>query len=327
MGYEVKLYFHPRKEEGGYDTSVKEETVIKVGKPFDDTPLERLAGVVMSQMARRDVWVLADETEVTELVKSKISFKECKDGKGIVLKNKKFSFNEAAQLVAEDMGVPDTPQACQQYLPQVPQVYPHEVQNGGIVHQPAHNGVVQHPHELIAAQRQSQNIEDLYGNPNKPVPVVRQNGAHARKPINQKKVLYQVYFEPYFYEAEAKRLKLKFTPDKKYPVHEIIPDPAGRLDNQKLAVTDDVGRIVEVEEKFFTSAGMGLMADKDNRFSGSNGRGVRKPKLAFEDEMYIDAPDPKMAGRAIPQGIPLDDGSVPDEFLQMPDIRPGKRTR
>jgi hypothetical protein len=320
MGYEIKLFFHPRKETGGYDLSVKEETVIKVGKPFDDTPLERLAGVVMSQMARRDVFVIAEETQVVELVRTDISFKECKDGKGIVLKNKKFSFNEAAQLVAEDMGQPDAPVAPTiQFVPQAQYQHPHEAVAASAAVVP--HGQYQHPHEALAASRQQSSIEDLYGNPSRPVPVARTSGG-PRKPVNQKRVLYKVYLEPDSpYRNEIRRLPAKFSYDKDYPVHEVIPSPTGRLDAQRLAITDDTGKVVEVDEKYFTSAGVGLVEDHDHRFSGPKGRGkARQPKLAFEDEMYIDAPDPRSMG-AIQHNIPVDDGSVPDHLMAMPNLR------
>lgn len=334
MGYEVKIVYHPRKESGGYDLERKEEEVVKVGRPFDETSLERLAGVVMSQMARRDVFVLAEETEVIELVRNKISFKECKDGKGIVLKNKKFSFNEAAQMVAEDLGVPDPVQYTPQPVHQ--NFFPHEVQyqQPAVIvpqqqAQPApvaapNNGQYQHPHEALAAQRQSTNIEDLYANPNKPIPVVRQ-GATNRRPVNQKKVIYKVYLEPDSpYRKEIRQLPCRLSYDKEYPVHEVIPSPSGRLDAQRLAITDDTGKVVEVDEKYFTTVGMGLTEDQGNRFSGNKGRGVRKPKLAFEDEMFMDGGDPR-AGGAIPGGIPVDDGSIPDQLMAMPNIRPGRR--
>lgn len=314
MGYEVTFVFHRRKEGGGYDTENKEDRTIKVGKPFDDTPLEKLAAAITSEMARRDIWVV--DVQAVELVRKEVAFKECKDGRGIVLKNRKFSFNEAAEMVSEDI-VPEQPQYVMQ---------PHEMMRQPTQQPMMQQPVAQHPHEMISAEKAQQNMEDLYGNPNKPVPVKRQTASQPRPVVNQKKVLYHVYFEPYFYEAEARNRKLKFTENHKYPVHAIVPDSQGRLDNQRLMITDDTGRVVEIEEKFFTSAGMGLMADKDNRFSGQNGRGVRKPKLAFEDEMYIDAPDPSTMG-AIPNGIPVDDGSIPDHLLNVPDIRPGRRAR
>ena len=68
MGYEVKYIYHPRKEDGpGYDAEITEEKTAKVGKPFDDTPLEKCAAAIMAQLARRDVWVV--DVEVYELVR------------------------------------------------------------------------------------------------------------------------------------------------------------------------------------------------------------------------------------------------------------------
>lgn len=309
MGFEVKIVYHPRKEEGsGYNYEIKQETSVKVGKPFDSTPLERLAGIIMSQMARRDIFVLADEIEVVELVRSNVSFKECKDGKGIILKNKKFSFNEAAQLVAEDMGIPD--QSSCKFTPQ-------EQQSFGMVNVPQ-NG--HYPHEVLA-NHSSASIEDLYANPNKPVPLQK---SQSKVPINQNKVLYKVYIdESSPYRKEVKRLPAKLSFDKDYAVHAIIPSPSGRLDAQKLAITDDVGKVVEIDEKYFTSVGAGLFADQDNRFSGKSARANRRPKLAFEDQMYIDSPDQSI--NEIPQGIPIDDGSIPDYMLSVPDIRSGQQ--
>lgn len=305
MGFEVTFICHPKKEQGiGYDEEIKEEKVIKIGKPFEDIPLENLAAAIMSQMARRDIWVV--DVQVCELVRKDLGYKMCKDGMGIILKNRKFSFNESAQMIAEDVSDPSEVEQPQ-LSPQVVQELPPGV----------------HPHELIANQRQQSNIDDLYGNPNKPVPIVKGKVQEAAKvQVNPKKVLYYVYFEPgLIYEKEVKRLNLKFSEDKKYPVHQIIPSPSGRLDAQKLAITDDFGRIVEVEEKYFSSAGLGLMADKELGFSGSNVRTARRPKLAYEGESYSDVSNMG----PITQGVPMDDGYVPDEMLAVPDIRAGRR--
>lgn len=301
MGFEVTYTYHPRKEEGGYDTSVKEEKVVKVGKPFDEIPLENLAAAIMAQLARRDVWV--KDVQVVELARKEVAFKECKDGLGIVLKNRRFGFNEAAQMVAEDLVVEE----LKQQALALPQQCPAGMQ----------------PHEMLQPARAQANIEDLYANPNKTVPVQRQPTNHV--PVNQKKILYKVMFDPAIvWIPEVKRLNLKFTVDKEYPVHQVIPHPSGKLDLQKIVVTDDLGRPVTLDEKYFTTVGMGLLADKQLGFSGSNTRGLRKPKLAFEDEMFMDAPDPNVAS-GIPEGIPVDDGSVPEHLLQMPDIRPTRR--
>lgn len=290
MGFEVKYTYHPRKEEGGYDTDQKEEKLVKVGKPFDDTPMEKVAAAIMAQLARRDIWVV--DVQVAELVRKEITFKECKDGKGITLKGKRYSFNEAAQMIAEDVveEMPIVPQGMQ-------------------------------PHEMIAIQKQSQNIDDLYSNPNKAAPVQKT----PQTPINQNRVIYKVIFDPSIhYIPEAKRLGLRFTQDKEYPVHQVIQHPTGKLEMQKIAVTDDVGRVVTVDEKFFTTSGTGLLADKQLNFSGSTGRQVRKPKLAFEDQMVMDTTDPRVVS-ASNQGFPVDDGSIPDNLMAVPDIRAGRR--
>jgi hypothetical protein len=283
MGYEVKYTFHPRKEEGGYDTEVKDEKTVKVGKPFDDTPLEKCAAAIMAQLARRDVWVV--DVEVCELVKKKISFKEAADGKGIVLKNKRFSLNSTAQMVAEDI---------------VEEVLPETVPEG------------MQPHEMMQHRSQS-NLYDA----NAAVPVKRTNHAEG---VDASRVMYQVYFDPeIIYVNEVKNLGLKFTEDRKYPVHKVVPSPSGRLDAQKIVVTDDTGRLVTVDEKFFTSAGRGLLLDKQLGFSGDKKRGEKRPKLAYEDELTTDAP-----AAQIPEGmenIPIDDGTVPADAMAMPDIR------
>lgn len=289
MGFEVKYIYHPRKEDGGYDTEKNEEKIVKVGKPFEEVPLEKVAAAIMSQLARRDIWVV--NVEVVELVRREVSFKECKDGRGITLKNKRYSFNDAAQMVAEDV-IEETSNELS---------IPQDVQ----------------PHELLSLRPQQQQnaIDELYSNPNKAAPIK----AIPLPPINQNKVLYKVLFDPGAYANEVRRMKLKFTEDKEYPVHQVVPHPSGKLNLQRIALTDDTGQVVVVDEKYFMSVGKGLYADKELNFSGGNRRGVRKPKLSFENE-YISG-DPSGGGISHIGGIPVDDGSIPDEYLAIPDIR------
>ncbi len=297
MAFEIKYIFHPRKEDGSYDTTVKDEKLTKVGKSFEDTPLEKVAAVIMAQLARRDVWVV--DVEVVELVRKPIPFKECKDGKGISLKNKRFSFNEAAQMVAEDIV------EIEAQVPTQMQVQPSQ-----------HMQLLQ-PHEQAAAQS---NLDMYYSNASRPMPVVRQN--LPTEGINQNKVMYKVIFDPGPYREQVKQLKLRLTPDNTYSVHKIVPHHTQKLELQKLAITDDVGKVVIVEEKYFINAGAGLYADKEVGFTNDTKRNSRRPKLAFEDEMRSDAPDPRMAAS---QEYPLDDGSIPDHLLNVPDLRPSMK--
>ncbi len=99
MGFEILYKFHERLEEGGYN---KEETKTfkkKVGEPFEEVPLDKVAGAVMAQLSRRDVWVT--EVEIYEYSKKPITFRETKGG--IIIKNKKFLVDQDANLVVQDM--------------------------------------------------------------------------------------------------------------------------------------------------------------------------------------------------------------------------------
>lgn len=98
MGYEVTYKYHERKD-GNYNKEETKALKKKVGDPFDDIPLEKLAGAVMAQLARRDIFVV--DVEIVELSKKAISFKET-DG-GVVIKNKKFLFDQSSALIVQDV--------------------------------------------------------------------------------------------------------------------------------------------------------------------------------------------------------------------------------
>ena len=315
MGYEIKIKYHPKKTEGiGYDSEILEEETKKVGKPFDDTGLEKLAGAVMAQLARRDVMVV--DLEIDELVRRSISFKEASDGKGIILKNKKFSLDQTAKLVASDfVEVPVGQPAVQQ--PTQPQQFDLDNLPEGM-----------QPHEVMAMQRQSQNIDNLYSDPNANLPVRKQNPQNRPK-VDQNKTIYHVIFDPGAYMGEAKKANLKFTPDEKYRVHALRENPLGGQFGNLLSITDDTGKVVELDEKFFCSCGQGLYADELG-FSESTER-KNEPKLSYSNESYYDVPEIKQRQVDVSQippefrHIPLDDGSIPVDNMDIPDIRPGQK--
>ena len=303
MGYEITYKYHPKLEEGvGYDYDITEEKKVKVGKPFDDTSLEKCAAAIMGQLARRDVWVV--DVEVYELVKKEISFKESKDGKGIVLKNKRFSLNQTAQLVAED----------------VVEVQPQQM----MIPTPVHgNGQVQ-PHQMMQMPQQPvgprTDVNNLYQNTGN----IQVNRTVTARDVDRNVTLYHVYYEPYMYQAEARALKLKFTEDTRYPVHKVIPSATGKLDAQKIAITDDSGQVMILDEKFFTSAGQGLVGDAELGFSEPrSAKRNQRAKLMYEDELIYDAPPADVVAEH--GDIPVDDGTIPAELLQTPDLRPGKK--
>lgn len=111
MGYEVKYNFH-EKIDGEYNKEEVKTFKKKVGDPFDDTPLEKLAGAIMAQFARRDI--LITDVEIFELSKKQVSFKESKGG--ITIKNRKFLF-DGGSIIVEDAVVQSEEQ---------PVIYPHE---------------------------------------------------------------------------------------------------------------------------------------------------------------------------------------------------------
>ena len=117
MGYEVKYLFHERLEDGQYDKDETKELKRRVGDPYEDVPIEKLATAVMSQLARRDIWVV--DVDIFEFKRQKINFRETKGG--IVIKNKKFSLdNETNIIMQEEQPVVQTPQ----HNTQVPQHAP-----------------------------------------------------------------------------------------------------------------------------------------------------------------------------------------------------------
>ncbi len=89
MGYEITFkYKEATKEVGIYSEDIKERKC-KIGQVLEDVGLETLARKIMSQLARRNILIV--DVEIFEYAKKKISYRESSDG--IVIKNKKFSFD------------------------------------------------------------------------------------------------------------------------------------------------------------------------------------------------------------------------------------------
>jgi hypothetical protein len=101
MGYEITFYHKEKdKETGEYNVSGTFKK--RVGDPYEDTPIENLASVILRQLARRDV--LVENVEIFEITKKKINFKESKSG--IVIKNKKFGLDDTFEVKAENDETP-----------------------------------------------------------------------------------------------------------------------------------------------------------------------------------------------------------------------------
>jgi len=96
MSYEILYKFYER-DDTGYNKDEVKELKEKVGEPFEEVTLEKLASVIIAQLARRDVWIFG--VEIAEYKKQKISFRETKGG--IVIKNKKFVLDGASVVSQE----------------------------------------------------------------------------------------------------------------------------------------------------------------------------------------------------------------------------------
>lgn len=131
MGYEVIYSYHERID-GVYNKDETKTLKKKVGDPFEEIHLEKLASTIMGQLARRDIFVVG--VEVFELAKKKISFRETDNG--VVIKNKKFSFDKTTG----DFSVQDIPD-------------PSQVENHVQIQQTNQKFV--YPHEQMAINKQS----------------------------------------------------------------------------------------------------------------------------------------------------------------------------
>lgn len=98
MGYEITFYFKQKDKETGEYKADQESFKKRVGDPYEDTPIETLASLVLRQLARRDIFV--EDVEIFEITKKKISFKESKNG--ITIKNKKFGLDDTFEVKSEE---------------------------------------------------------------------------------------------------------------------------------------------------------------------------------------------------------------------------------
>jgi hypothetical protein len=187
VGFECWYHYH-EKIDGEYN---KEETKIlkkKVGDPFDDIPLEKLAAAIMAQLARRDIWIV--NVDVFELSKKQINFKEAKGG--IVIKNKKFLFDcggDSSFVTVEDFV---EGQSNQQFTVKEYQA----------------------PTQLNI-QGQSLSAAKTTIHP------------HNQNPQQRKPVAFMVFVPEPQQLHESRRKNLRFTVNKKYAVLERRPSPTG----------------------------------------------------------------------------------------------------
>jgi hypothetical protein len=106
MGYELVFHYKEAGEQpGSYKEEVKNKSY-KIGKVTEDVSLDVVAAKIMAQLARRNILII--DVEIYEYAKKKLSYRETTDG--IVLKNKKFSFDSRSVVLTEEFEEDAQPQ-------------------------------------------------------------------------------------------------------------------------------------------------------------------------------------------------------------------------
>lgn len=222
MGYEITYSYHEEITRGEYNREEIKTKQVKVGSPYEEVPLEIVAGKVMAQLARRNILVV--DVEINEYTKKKISFKETSDG--ILIKNRKFSFDEGAIVstnsFSETVEENNEQQEQEQAKPQT--------------------GVETTLLQLL----QNPDILKLLGNK---VQSPKQPG--ALNLMKQKPIRYEI-FRPYdkVLLDDAKRRGLAFTIGKRYPVYKERQAEYAQV-GMLYTTEDDKGNYQVMSDKFF----------------------------------------------------------------------------
>ncbi len=227
MGYEI-IYSYHEKHDGTYNKEETKTLKKKVGDPFEEIPLEKLASSVMGQLARRDILVVG--VEIFELTKKKVSFRETDNG--VVIKNKKFSFDQTSG----NFTIQELPQECSVSLSQCGQA------ESGKELVP----VKQLPQNIVHPHEQLQNKKQI------------ENSGQLKKPVDH--VIF--YPEPQMY-PEVKSKGYRLTIDKKYAVYAKTSSIQGEL----FTIIDDINREIKISDKFFVPGNVSLLADNELNFS------------------------------------------------------------
>lgn len=226
MGFEV-IYYYKEKNEEGWSDEVKEKKA-RIGQSHEDIPIGKLAGKVMSQMARRNI--LVTDVKIYEYTKKEVSYKETSDG--ILIKNKKFKFDDGEDLVTECIKDDDLEKKLLDLLAENPDIVKK------ITSEP-----VKHPHENLQAP--------------------------ARTVVNQRAVKYEIYDPSIHGEIEVRNAGMKFTVGKKYAI--IREERIGTKDlGRTIYVTnDDSGKEVKISADHFVAPTVGVSIGPEPRIVGA----------------------------------------------------------
>jgi len=256
MSFEVVFKYKEKDENGQFADEIKEK-LVKVGKPEEDTPLEQVAGKIIAQLARRNIFIV--DIEVYEYTKRKINYQETKDG--IKIRGRKFSFdaveNNTMKLWHDD----------------------------GIVI------------STVEVDPQEQLINVLQSDPTllqKLLKVVEEKDKPQSKPPI-KNLGAPLRFEA-FDPVDSAMLKvamskgLKFTHKKKYPIFEEKPASVNPLDGMLYITVDDAGNRIPMSDKYFIIPPIltERFLEDSQQYVGGTGP---EPQLSFESAVKETMPD------------------------------------
>ncbi len=211
MGFFIQYKYNKEITKGEYDKSETLEGSIKVGSPYEDVPTEVLAGKIMALLARRNILVV--EIEAFEIEKKKINYRELDDG--IVIKNKKFKFDDGPAIeAAEDVEVD--------------------------------------PKMLLSDPRVQAAIKQLNLTPNI-IPAAPKSIVPKERSLRVE--VYMPEDADQIWLKNSERLNngksLALTPKKRYPIFEERPHPAGTNGGMLYVTVDDNGNRVLASDKLF----------------------------------------------------------------------------
>jgi len=209
MGFYIQYKYNKEITKGEYDRSEQLEGSIKVGSPYEDIKTEVLAGKIMALLARRNILVV--EIEAFEIEKKKINYRELDDG--IVIKNKKFKFDDGPALEATE---------------QVDDI---------------------DPSALLSDPRIQAALKQLNLTPSvKPAAKPSQKERCLRMEIYNPMKTDQIWVKN---SERLNNGPLALTPRKKYPIFEEREHPAGVNGGMLYVTTDDEGKKILVSDKLF----------------------------------------------------------------------------
>jgi hypothetical protein len=249
MGFVVEYKYHQATAPGEYN---REETLtsdIKVGSPYEEIGLEVLAGRLMALMARRNIMVVG--VEAFEIIKKPLVFKETDEG--IILKNKKFKFDDGPAIAAseqwEETGGP---------VVEAPVAPAPPMDQNALLTQLLLNltsGQLQLPQQRPALQPGQQPHEVVYHQPQQlpaqPQPQPQNQIVRAPGHIVKHEIFNPLmdYLLP---QDKAKLPNLKLTKGKSYAILNEKKAGPSPLHGMLYTTVDDSGTQITLSDKFFT---------------------------------------------------------------------------